>query len=236
ELRTLLTRLEGELEYASEDSIRIGSLTQEIHDLETQYDEMAVTICKTRTKAAKSLATSVTQHLIELGLDRAVFQIELIPLPEQHRGRYGTTSVAFSICTNPDLESGPLEKVASGGELSRISLAIQVAASQADRVPSSIYDEVDVGIGGRIAEIVGSKLKALGAHKQILCITHLPQVAVQGTDHLQITKQNGKDTQIHVQDLNPDQRLEEISRMLGGIEITRETRAHAADMLKRAGN
>ena len=197
---------------------------------------MAVTICKTRTKAAKSLATSVTQHLIELGLDQAVFQIELIPLPEQHRGRYGTTSVAFSICTNPDLESGPLEKVASGGELSRISLAIQVAASQGDRVPSSIYDEVDVGIGGRIAEIVGSKLKTLGAHKQILCITHLPQVAVQGTDHLQITKQSGKDAQIHIQDLNPDQRLEEISRMLGGIEITRETRAHAADMLKRAGN
>ena len=236
ELRTLLTRLEGELESARGDSIRIESLAQEIRDLETQYDEMAVTIYKTRTKAAKSLATSVTQHLIELGLDRAVFQIELILLPKQQRGRYGTTSVAFSICTNPDLESGPLEKVASGGELSRISLAIQVAASQGDSVPSSIYDEVDVGIGGRIAEIVGSKLKALGAHKQILCITHLPQVAVQGTDHLQITKQSGKDTQIHIQDLNPDQRLEEISRMLGGIEITRENRAHAADMLKRAGN
>ena len=236
ELRALLTRLEGELESASGGSTRIENLGQKIHALETQYNEMAVTICKARTKAARSLATSVTQHLIELGLDQAVFRIELIPLPEQRRGRYGTASVAFSIRTNPDLESGPLEKVASGGELSRISLAIQVAASQADRVPSSIYDEVDVGIGGRIAEIVGNKLKALGTHKQILCITHLPQVAVQGTDHLQITKQGDKNTQIHVQDLNPDQRLEEISRMLGGIEITRETRAHAADMLKRAGN
>lgn len=236
ELRALLTHLEDELKSASGDSARIKNLGQEIHNLEAQYDEMAVTICRTRTKAAKSLATSVNQHLIELGLDQAVFRIELIPLPEMRRGRYGTASVVFSIRTNPDLESGPLEKVASGGELSRISLAIQVAASQADRVPSSIYDEVDVGIGGRIAEIVGSKLKALGAHKQILCITHLPQVAVQGTDHLQITKQSGKDTQIYVQDLNPDQRLEEISRMLGGIEITQETRAHAADMLKRAGN
>jgi DNA repair protein RecN (Recombination protein N) len=236
ELRALLTRLEGELESASGDSTRIENLCQEVLVLERQYDEMAATICNTRTKAAKSLATSVTQHLIELGLDQAVFRIELIPLSEERRGRYGTTSVAFSIRTNPDLEFGPLEKVASGGELSRISLAIQVAASQADRVPSSIYDEVDVGIGGRIAEIVGSKLKALGVHKQILCITHLPQVAVQGTDHLQITKQSGKDTQIHVQNLNSGQRLEEISRMLGGIEITRETRAHAADMLKRAGN
>ena len=148
ELRALLTRLEGELASASGGSTRIENLGQEIHALETQYDEMAATICKARTKAAKSLATSVTQHLIELGLDQAVFRIELIPLPEQRRGRYGTASVAFSICTNPDLESGPLEKVASGGELSRISLAIQVAASQADRVPSSIYDEVDVGIGG----------------------------------------------------------------------------------------
>jgi DNA repair protein RecN (Recombination protein N) len=236
ELQALLTRLEGELKSASVDSSRIENLSREIYTLETQYDEMAEKICKARTKAAKSLATSVTQHLIELGLDQAVFRIELLPLPEQRRGRYGTTSIGFSICTNPDLESGPLEKVASGGELSRISLAIQVAASKADRVRSSIYDEVDVGIGGRIAEIVGSKLKALGIHKQILCITHLPQVAVQGNDHLRITKQSGKDAQIHVQDLNSDQRLEEISRMLGGIEITRETRAHAADMLKRARN
>ena len=118
ELRALLTRLEGELESASKDSIRIKNLGQEIHALEIQYDEMAETICKIRTKAAKSLATSVTQHLIELGLDQAVFRIELIPLPEQRRGRYGTASVAFSIGTNPDLESGPLEKVASGGELS----------------------------------------------------------------------------------------------------------------------
>ena len=166
----------------------------------------------------------------------AVFQIKLVPNSEKSRGRYGTESIAFSIRTNPDLEFGPLEKVASGGELSRISLAVQVAASQADKVPSSIYDEVDVGIGGRTAEVVGNKLKALGAHKQIVCITHLPQVAVQGSDHFQISKQSGKDTQIHVQDLNKDQRLEEISRMLGGIEITRETRAHAADMLKRSGN
>ena len=236
ELRVLLAHLEGELESASAGNTRIENLRQKFHALETQYDEMAATICKTRTKACKSLAASVTQHLIELGLDQAVFGIELIPAAEEHRGRYGTESVVFSIRTNPDLESGPLEKVASGGELSRISLAIQVAASRADRVPSSIYDEVDVGISGRIAEIVGSKLKALGAHKQILCITHLPQVAVQGSDHLQVSKQSGKDTQIHVQDLNADQRLEEISRMLGGIEITRETRAHAADMLKRAGN
>jgi DNA repair protein RecN (Recombination protein N) len=236
ELRALLDRLEGELESSSKKNTRIEYLVHEIQSLEAQYDEMAEAIHKARTKARKNLAASVTQHLVELGLDQAVFQIDLIPLAKQRRGRYGAESVAFSIRTNPDFEFGPLEKIASGGELSRISLAIQVAASQADSVPSSIYDEVDVGIGGRIAEIVGNKLKALGVQKQILCITHLPQVAVQGNDHLQITKQSGKDTQIHVQDLDLDQRLEEISRMLGGIEITRETRAHAADMLKRAGN
>ena len=140
------------------------------------------------------------------------------------------------ISTNPDSELGPLSKVASGGELSRISLAIQVASSHADNVPSSIYDEIDVGIGGRIAEIVGSKLRSLGINKQVLCITHLPQVAVQGTDHVQITKQRDLETRIEINNLGSGERVEEIARMLGGLEITAKTRAHAADMLKRAGN
>ena len=113
--------------------------------------------------------------------------------------------MAFFASTNPDLEPGPLEKVASGGELSRISLAIQVVTSEAGGVPSSIYDEVDLGIGGRIAEIVGNKLKVLGAHKQVLCITHLPQVAVQGTDHLQVSKRNLNGMEICVESLDHDQ-------------------------------
>ena len=153
-----------------------------------------------------------------------------------NRGRYGTESIMFLIKSVPDAQAGPLAKIASGGELSRVSLAIQVSVTTSDAAPSSIYDEVDVGIGGRIAEIVGNKLKALAIDKQVLCITHLPQVAVQGNRHIQITKRSGKETEIDVTNLDAEQRLEEISRMLGGIEITRETRAHAAAMLKRAGN
>ena len=177
----------------------------------------------------------MTDNLVELGLTEAVFEIEFTPI-EERQSRYGTESVMFMIRPNRDSQAGSLSKIASGGELSRISLAIQVAVTTNDATPSSIYDEVDVGIGGRIAEIVGSKLKALANRKQILCITHLPQVAVQGSSHMQITKITGRETQICVEELSANQRLEEISRMLGGIEITSETRAHAADMLKRAGN
>jgi len=122
--------------------------------------------------------------------------------------------------------------VASGGELSRISLAVQVVTSAIDSVPSCIYDEVDIGIGGRIAEIVGSKLRELGAERQILCITHLPQVAVQGRGHLLVTKSGQSD--LKIDSLDRQSRTEEIARMLGGIEITQQTRAHAEEMLQRA--
>ena len=116
------------------------------------------------------------------GLPDAAFEIELTHI-DNHRGRYGTESIMFLIKSVPDSQAGPLAKIASGGELSRVSLAIQVSVTTGDAAPSSIYDEVDVGIGGRVAEIVGNKLKALATDKQVLCITHLPQVAVQGKRH-----------------------------------------------------
>ena len=131
---------------------------------------------------------------------------------------------------------GPLERVASGGELSRISLALQVVTSAVDPVPISIYDEVDVGIGGRVAEIVGSKLRTLGQDRQVLCITHLPQVAVHGEGHLRVTKASGTRSGVAVETLDPDERIEEIARMLGGVKITRQTRDHARDMLSRVSS
>jgi len=236
QLQALFIRLKEELLSSQAEDSKIDQLSQEIFTLEKQYDEIAEIICKAREISCQNLADSVTQNLIELGFNETVFQVKLVPIESERRSRHGTESVIFLIRSNPNAESGPLAKVASGGELSRISLAIQVATMTADTVPSSIYDEVDVGIGGRIAEIVGSKLKVLGNKKQILCITHLPQVAVQGEEHLAVSKGTEKNTEIYVQALNEDERLEEISRMLGGIEITDETRAHAADMLKRAGN
>ena len=234
-LQTLLIGFQHELVSTKAEQIRINELQKEIRKLEQEYDDLADKIRQARTIHSEILATNVTNNLVELGLTEAVFEIEFTPI-EESRSRYGTESVTFMIRPNRDSQAGFLSKIASGGELSRISLAIQVEVTTNDAAPSSIYDEVDVGIGGRIAEIVGSKLKALANRKQILCITHLPQVAVQGSNHMQITKITGKETQICIAELSANQRLEEISRMLGGIEITPETRAHAADMLKRAGN
>ena len=225
--------LKDEFASTSKGIKHIESLREEINQLENDYDDLAEQICRDRNIASKDLAKKVTANLFELGFPDAVFEIELTHI-DKSRGRYGTESIMFLIKPAPDTQAGPLAKVASGGELSRVSLAIQVAVTTSDASSSSIYDEVDVGIGGRIAEIVGNKLKALATEKQVLCITHLPQVAVQGSCHIQITKKVGQETEIGVANLDSNQRLEEISRMLGGIEITRETRAHAAAMLKRA--
>ncbi len=137
---------------------------------------------------------------------------------------------------NPGLPPQPLAKVASGGELSRISLGIRVVTARYGRIPTLVFDEVDVGIGGRVAEIVGRLLRALGADRQVLCVTHLPQVAAMGTEHLQVSKEISQQmTLISLRHLSPEQRVEEIARMLGGIEITPQTLAHAREMVERSG-
>ena len=128
-----------------------------------------------------------------------------------------------------------MSKVASGGELSRLSLAIEVVRSGASPVTAFVFDEVDAGIGGRVAEIVGRKLRRLAQVRQVLCVTHLPQVASQGQAHYRVIKLNdGKTSRTQVKPLSKDERVEELSRMLGGVEITDRTRAHAAEMIERA--
>ncbi|HOV59241.1 MAG TPA: DNA repair protein RecN, partial [Rhodanobacteraceae bacterium] len=147
----------------------------------------------------------------------------------------GSERAEFLVSANPGQAPRALRKVASGGELSRISLAIEVAALGLDDVPTLVFDEVDAGIGGAVAEVVGQKLRALGASRQVLCVTHLAQVAAQGHQHLKVEKSSdGIGTANRVLALGSDTRRDEIARMLGGIEITRETRAHAASMLKAA--
>ena len=129
----------------------------------------------------------------------------------------------------------PLARVASGGELSRISLAIQVQLAQGSGVPCLVFDEVDVGIGGSVAEVVGLQLRSVAAHRQVLCITHLPQVASQGQHHLRVVKQiKGKTTATKLEQLQPAERVDEVARMLGGRDITARTRAHAEEMLEQA--
>lgn len=146
--------------------------------------------------------------------------------------------IEFQIAAHEGLPLQPLSKTVSGGELSRISLALQVIASKAIHVPTLIFDEVDVGIGGKIAEIVGNLLKKLGKECQVLCITHLPQVAAAGDQQWQVNKMTstsdaGKPQVLsHIKVLNSHDRIEEIARMLGGIKITEATRQHAREMLK----
>jgi DNA repair protein RecN (Recombination protein N) len=136
---------------------------------------------------------------------------------------------------NPGQPAGPMNRVASGGELSRVGLALAVAAIDATPVPTLVFDEVDAGVGGAVAEVVGRRLREIAARRQVLCVTHLPQVASQGTRHYRITKlTDGTVSRTQVRMLDAEQRVEELSRMLGGLEITATTRAHAAEMIRQA--
>jgi DNA repair protein RecN (Recombination protein N) len=149
---------------------------------------------------------------------------------------HGRDQIEFLVSTNPGQPPKPLARVASGGELSRISLAIQVVATTDTHIPTLIFDEVDTGVGGAVAETVGKQMQLLGKHHQVMCVTHLPQVAAQAHHHLQVTKLTGdKATRTRVRPLTGDERVKEIARMLGGQKITGSTLQHAGEMLQLAG-
>lgn len=183
-----------------------------------------------RIKAAQKLSDDITLAMQTLAMQGGQFAVALLPLAEG--GVHGLEGVELQVAANQGSPLRSLAKVASGGELSRISLAIQVAASSAASVPTLIFDEVDSGIGGRVAEIVGGLLKQLGRQHQVLCVTHLPQVAAQADHQWQVSKavKNGI-TLSHIQVLKDQQRVEEVARMLGGVTITDTTRKHAAELL-----
>lgn len=184
-----------------------------------------------RAKAAADLSAKVSALMERLALAGGCFEAALLPQPEG--ASYGLEAVEFRVAGHEGAQPRPLEKVASGGELSRISLAVQVTVGRVAQVPTLVFDEVDVGIGGGVAEVVGQLLKSLGADRQVLCVTHLPQVAALGDHHWQVAKasQGGEVlSRIHI--LAQPERVEEIARMLGGMSITDTTRAHAAEMLQ----
>jgi DNA repair protein RecN (Recombination protein N) len=186
-----------------------------------------------RKKAADKLAREITAALQTLAMQGGSFAVELLPLAEGNA--CGLEEVEFQVAANPGVPARSLAKVASGGELSRISLAIQVATSKVANVPTLIFDEVDSGIGGRVAEIVGKLLKKLGKDYQVLCVTHLPQVAATADHHWCVSKAVEEGVTLsHITVLNGEQRVEEIARMLGGVKITDTTRKHAAEMLSAA--
>ncbi|RQQ50482.1 DNA repair protein RecN [Burkholderia stagnalis] len=188
-------------------------------------------LSKVRTQAAKALGAAVTAGMQELSMAGGSFEVALVPLADG--GPHGLEQVEFRVAGHPGVPLRPLAKVASGGELARISLALAVIASAASPTPTLIFDEVDTGIGGGVAEVVGRLLHQLGRDRQVLCVTHLPQVAARGDQHFQVAK--GADarggTVSTVVPLDRASRVEEVARMLGGLEITATTRKHAKEML-----
>ena len=161
--------------------------------------------------------------------------MDVQPKPRERVDATGLERIEFQIRLNPGQSLGPLQRAASGGELSRISLAIEVVRSGASPVLTFVFDEVDAGVGGGVAEIVGRRLSQLARSRQVLCVTHLPQVASQGQRHYRVIKlTDGKTSRTNVRSLSSEERVEELSRMLGGIEITERARAHAAEMIERA--
>ncbi len=223
--QTLQARLQ-----ALSDEDNVEGLRQAEKNTWAAYQNLAGSLTGKRKQAAAELSASVSSAMNELALVGGTFQIALNTVAEPRA--YGMEDVEFQAASHPGLPVGPLARVASGGELSRISLGIQTALSGVAGVPTLIFDEVDVGIGGAVAEAVGRRLAKLGLTRQVLVITHLPQVAARGAHHLRVVKHDrGKTVTTQIEVLDRVTRIEEIARMLGGLKITDTTRKHAAEML-----
>lgn len=234
-LHTLLPSLSKELDALENADVRLGNLEAEIQHAATAYTNVAGELSKKRKIAAKKLSKLVTASMQTLGMDGGQFEIHVNATEEASYSSLGLDTIEFLVSANPGQALKPLTKVASGGELSRISLAINVITAKDTRIPTLVFDEVDVGIGGRVAEIVGRELRALSAHSQVLCVTHLPQVAALGHHHLQVNKTTNKNvTTTQITNLSKQERIEEIARMLGGVNITEQTRSHASEMIEQA--
>jgi DNA repair protein RecN (Recombination protein N) len=232
ELIHLQTQLQSELESLNADDAAVERLQEELAAYARHYQEKANELSERRQTRAPELAAAVETEMQRLGMPGGRFSITLQPEPSNDLQPYGQENVEFRVSANPGQPLRPLAKVASGGELSRISLAIQVITAQTSRVPTLVFDEVDVGIGGPTAEIVGQLLRRLGEDGQVLTVTHLPQVAAQGHHHLFVHKERGtSETRTAVAILDKQRRIEEVARMLGGIDLTRESLAHAKKMV-----
>jgi DNA repair protein RecN (Recombination protein N) len=230
-LPQLLEQLQEELADLDNAHVHLDTQQNELAQTEARYQDTAKQLSDSRAKSAKKLGTMVSKNMAQLGMKDGKFEIRLIP--KEHFSNTGLEHVEFYVTTNPGQAPQPMAKVASGGELSRISLAIQVIIAGKGRIPTLIFDEVDVGIGGGIAEIVGRLLRNLSNQRQVLCVTHQPQVASLAHQHLQVSKQTQrKTTQTSVAELDPEARVDEIARMLGGVEITEQTLSHAREMVE----
>jgi DNA repair protein RecN (Recombination protein N) len=234
DLHSKLAEMQAELTELEGAGDALDKLEAQRHKLQREYSEAADQLSHSRADAAARLGQEVGALMGELGMAGGVLRVELEPVAGNDPDPLGQERCELLVSANPGQPPRPLRKVASGGELARISLAIEVATLGNDAVGSMVFDEVDSGIGGAVAEVVGQKLRALGMQRQVLCVTHLPQVAAQGHAHLRVSKRSdGDSTHTHIEALDAAGRRDELARMLGGVEITRETRAHAKQMLER---
>jgi len=214
--------------------VSLAALEKQVAETTREYRSAAKSLTEARQTAAQLLQVQVTELMQTLGMAGGQFAAALRP-SEQEFSVNGSDEVEFLVSANPGQPLKSLAKVASGGELSRISLAVQVAGRAASSPICMVFDEVDAGIGGAVAEIVGRQLRSLGERAQVLCVTHLAQVASQAHSQFRVTKlSDGKITRTAVKPLGAAERVDEIARMLGGIDISEQARAHARDMLARA--
>ncbi len=217
------------LSAASESSVALEQ--QVVTDKKTCLD-LCLEIRKRRSACLNDLSKQITASIQQLAMPAGKVEFVITPYPDGEFAEHGADQVQLKVTTNPGQPAGDLAKIASGGELARISLAIQVVTAGQRTVPTLIFDEVDVGIGGGVAEIVGQHLRLLASSQQVICVTHLPQVAAQAHQQLQVSKKLTADnTHIEIQELDRPQRIEEIARMLGGMQLTQTTRLHAEEML-----
>jgi DNA repair protein RecN (Recombination protein N) len=228
-----LEELRSELATLEQSDLVLGGLDERLADIRKRYAAAAAELTAARHSAARKLATAVTGLMRQLGMPGGRFEIAVETDTASDPQSTGADRIEFLVSANPGEPPKPVAKVASGGELSRISLAVQVASARRSARTCMIFDEVDAGIGGGVAEIVGRKLRELGERGQVLCVTHLAQVASQAHHQHRVTKlTDGRASRTVVAALKQDERVEELARMLGGLEITRKARDHAREMLK----
>ncbi len=237
ELHTVVDSLQDRIASLDNSGATLELLTEQTAQAEETYLQAAAELTSAREKAAEKLAEQVSARLNELGIKQGRFRVRLSPRASAQANANGLDRVEFQVSLNPGMDFGPLARVASGGELSRVSLALEVLGTGESAIPTLVFDEVDAGIGGGVAEIVGRRLAELAADRQVLCVTHLAQVASQGQHHFRVVKlTDGTTSRTNVRALGAEDRIEELSRMLGGVEITETTRAHAEEMIQRAAD
>ena len=234
-LDQVITSLQDELNPLVNAEETLDDMEKNITEALSNYTQLATSLTKSRKKSATKLQKACVDIITQLGMKDAKIEIELIPYDISAPHQFGNEKISFNVSTNPGSPFKPLAKVASGGELSRISLAIQVVSSNITKIPTLIFDEVDVGIGGGIAETVGRLLRQLSGSKQIICITHQAQVAAQGNTHWLVEKQTqAKSAITKIFPLVKEEREIEIARMIGGLNLTAATKKHAKEMLNNS--